>query len=307
MKKSIGIAVLLCLLLVLPSAVSVRAQEEGRGGIDWVGGVVTAVGTGTSSKPSMGQARALARRAAMVDAQRNLLEIIKGVKVDSETTVENFVVTRDVIKTNVSGLVKGARLVKQAVERQPDGSMLATVEMRICLNPCPESTSSLVQALDLEKKKDEKPIPPPLPETVTAPPPPPPEAPPPPNPARVYPYDRTKPVTGVVFSLEGRMFERVIMPVVVTAGEDKALFTVYSAKSVKPVVVRTYGVVRYADTVDQALKNQYLGGNIMVIPAADITADKMILIKIGNAKTIEESTRYGNDYLGDAKVVIAAD
>ncbi len=305
MKKSIVIAVLLCLLLILPSAVSVRAQEEAKGGIDWVGGVITAVGTGVSSKPSLGQARALARRAAMVDAQRNLLEIINGVKVDSETTVENFVVTQDIIKTNVSGVVKGARLVKQAVERQPDGSVLATVEMRICLNPCPESTHSLLQALDLDKKKDDKPVPPPLPETVSVPPPPPPEA-PPPKAARVYPYDRTKPVTGVVFSLEGRMFERVIMPVVVTAGEDKALFTVYSAKSVKPAVVRTYGVVRYADTVDQALKNDYLGGNVMVIPAADITPEKMILIRIENAKTVQESTRYGNDYLGDAKVIIAA-
>ncbi len=113
-------------------------------------------------------------------------------------------------------------------------------------------------------------------------------------------------MTGVVFNLGGRMFERVIMPVVVTTGEDKGFFTVYSAKSVKPNVVRTYGVVRYADTVDQALKIEHLGGNVMVISAEDITPEKMVLIRMESAKTIQQTTRYGNDYLGDAKVVISA-
>lgn len=302
MKKRIVIAVLLCFFIGLPLAAPVFAQGETKGGINWVEGYVSAIGNGTSDRPSAGQARLLARRAAVVDAHRNLLEMIKGVKVDSQTTVENFMVTQDIIKTNVSGVVKGARIVKESVERQPDGSFLATVEMQICINQCKDSSHSLVQALSLDKKADDTPVPPQLPEAVatTEPPKEPTE------PKKEYAYDTTKPVTGVVFNLEGRMFERVIMPVVVTTGEDKTFFTVYSAKSVKPGVVRTYGVVRYADTVDQALKIEHLGNNVMVVSAEDITPEKMVLIKMESAKTIQETMRYGNDYLGNARVVISA-
>jgi hypothetical protein len=302
MKRRIVIAVLLCIFIGLPSAAPLLAQDDTKGGINWVEGYVRATGNGTSDRPSAAQARLLAMRAARVDAQRNLLEIIKGVKVDSQTTVENFTVTQDIIRTNVSGVVKGARIVKESVDKQPDGSFLATVEMQICISQCKDSSYSLVQALSLDKKADDTPVPPQLPQAV-APTEPPKE---PVEQKREYAYDSTKPVTGVVFNLEGRMFERVIMPVVVTAGEDKAFFTVYSAKSVKPGVVRTHGVVRYADTVDQALKVEHLGNNVMVVSAEDITPEKMVLIKMQSAKTIQETTRYGNDYLGDARVVISA-
>lgn len=302
MKRRIVIAVLLSFFIGLPSAASLFAQDEAKGGINWVEGYVRATGNGTSDRKSAAQARLLAMRAARVDAQRNILEMIKGVKVDSQTTVENFMVTQDIIRTNVSGVVKGARIVKESVEKQPDGSFLATTEMQICINQCKDSSHSLVQALSLDKKADNTPVPPQLPEAA-APTEPPKE---PVAPKKEYAYDRTKPVTGVVFDLEGRMFERVIMPVVVTMGEDKSAFTVYSAKSVKPKVIRTYGVVRYADTVDQALKIEHLGGNVMVIPVEAITQDKMILIKMDSAQNIQQTTRYGNDYLGDAKVVISA-
>jgi hypothetical protein len=295
MKRRIVIAVLLCFFIGLPSAATLFAQDATKGGINWVEGYVSATGNGTSDRPSAAQARLLARRAAVVDAHRNLLEIIKGVKVDSQTTVENFMVTQDIIRTNVSGVVRGARIVKESVEKQPDGSFLATVEMQICINQCKDSSHSLIQALSLDKKADDTPVPPQLPQAVA-----------PTEPQKEYAYDRTKPVTGVVFNLEGRMFERVIMPVVVTTGEDKTFFTVYSAKSVKPSVVRTYGVVRYADTVDQALKIEYLGNNVMVVSAEDITPGKMVLIKMESAKNIQETTRYGNDYLGNARVVISA-
>ncbi|MCG6533582.1 MAG: LPP20 family lipoprotein [Syntrophales bacterium LBB04] len=302
MKNRIFIFVLLYLFIGLPLATLAHAGEEGKGGIDWVGGYITAIGNGTSEKPSLAQARLLARRAAVVDAQRNLLEMINGVKVDSQTTVENFTVKQDIIKTNVSGIVKGAHIVKDSFEKQPDGSIVATVEMRICMNQCKESANSLVQALGLDKKKEDITTPPQLPPQ----PMPPAEVPPQPKETKGYAYDTTKPVTGIVFNLEGRMFERVIMPVIVTTGANKTSFTVYSAKSVNPNVVRTYGVVRYANTVDQALKNTHLGDNVMIISAEDITSEKMILIKLESAKAIQETTLHGNDYLANAKVMISS-
>lgn len=55
----------------------------------------------------------MARRAAIVDAQRNLLESIKGISVDSETTMENYIVTSDLVKTKINGVVTGARIVSE--------------------------------------------------------------------------------------------------------------------------------------------------------------------------------------------------
>lgn len=76
--------------------------------------MVTADGFGTLpvGRPAA-QAKLMARRAAVVDGQRNLLETIYHLSVDSNTTVENSVLTSDVIQTKVSGILSGARVVSE--------------------------------------------------------------------------------------------------------------------------------------------------------------------------------------------------
>lgn len=76
-----------------------------------------------------GSAKVLARRAAVVDAQRNLLESVKGVAVDSETTVENFMLKSDIIHTKVNGIITGARVVSE--EMQPDGVYKVTMAVPV--------------------------------------------------------------------------------------------------------------------------------------------------------------------------------
>ncbi len=101
------------------------------GSIDWTKGVVMATGFGAPppSAVNAGQARALAERAAFLVATRNLLEVVKGIRVDSATLVENMMVSSDVIKTEVSGFVQGAQIIKKQVS--PDGSVQVTVAMKI--------------------------------------------------------------------------------------------------------------------------------------------------------------------------------
>jgi len=93
--------------------------------------MITAVGIGAppAQPVNAAQARAMAERAAQVVALRNLLEAVKGVRVDSTTTVENFMVTSDVIKTEVSGFIQGAMPVDK--KYMSDGSVEVTVGMRL--------------------------------------------------------------------------------------------------------------------------------------------------------------------------------
>lgn len=140
-RKSVSI-VLIAMTLLVFTAGSAMAQLVGSvknveqlvgssGKVDWTTGVITAVGIGAppAQPANAAQARAMAERAAQVVAYRNLLEVLKGVRVDSTTTVENFMVTSDVIRTEVSGIIQGAMIMDK--KYMPDGSVEVTVGMKL--------------------------------------------------------------------------------------------------------------------------------------------------------------------------------
>jgi len=104
-------------------------EKVNQGSINWSQGYIEAVGIGAVPDRSIGKsnARPMALRAAKVDALRNLLEITKGVQVDSATSVKDFMVESDIINTKVEGLVKGAQVVK--TEYMSDGTAEVTLRM----------------------------------------------------------------------------------------------------------------------------------------------------------------------------------
>lgn len=106
-------------------------ETAGQGMINWTTGEVYATGIGAppSNAVNPAQARAMAERAAQVVAYRNLLEIVKGVRVDSETVVENFMTKSDIIRTKVDGIIKGAMPFKK--QYLSDGSVEITLVMRM--------------------------------------------------------------------------------------------------------------------------------------------------------------------------------
>lgn len=113
--------------------VSVTAVDQigAYGSVNWDQGVIEAIGTGIPSSvaKSPAQARLMARRAAIVDAQRNLLETTEGVKVTAESTVQNFETTNDTVRTQVSGIVKGAKIVNE--QQLPDGTYQVTMRINL--------------------------------------------------------------------------------------------------------------------------------------------------------------------------------
>ena len=126
MKNVIRSLVSLAVLLALATAASTSAFAA-ETSTNWEDGYITVEGYGVApaNARTAGQARAMARRAAQLDAYRNIAEAVQGVNVDGETTVEEAMVTSDVIRTKVSALVKGARIVSEHAES--DGSYVVTM------------------------------------------------------------------------------------------------------------------------------------------------------------------------------------
>jgi hypothetical protein len=138
MKKGQLVVVAVVALMLVFSATQ-SFTEEGHevvqniadGSVDWSQGIITAVGIGSPSDKyrHLAQERPMALRAAKVVAQRNLLEVIKGVRVNSSTVVKNFIVESDVIRTQVEGMVQGAQVIKK--EYLSDGTVEVTMAMKL--------------------------------------------------------------------------------------------------------------------------------------------------------------------------------
>jgi len=104
-------------------------------GVNWSKAVITAEGWGIPPeryRNNPARATLMACRAAVVDVQRNLLERTKGVRVDSTTLVKDAMVESDLVRTAVSGLIRGVHPTKRTVLE--DGSCKVDAELPISGN-----------------------------------------------------------------------------------------------------------------------------------------------------------------------------
>ena len=83
-------------------------------GVDWATGKIRATGVGSppANAENAGQARAMAQRAAIADAQRNLLRTIEQIKIDGGRNVGTVMRNRNVAE-RIQGFVKGYTVVSE--------------------------------------------------------------------------------------------------------------------------------------------------------------------------------------------------
>ncbi len=108
-------------------------------------GLIIASGFGASdlSKvPLEQQARIMAKRAAQLDAQRNLAEQIKGLRLTGGTIMEDFEVTTDKVGTRVKTVLRGAFEVDSATTKD-DQTILVEVKMALCIDRTHEKCKTL--------------------------------------------------------------------------------------------------------------------------------------------------------------------
>jgi hypothetical protein len=134
MKKYAILSIAFVGLLVLSTSAYCEqwqdlVEQMANGSVNWTKGVVQAIGIGAPPEKYFGkpQARPMALRAAKLDAMRNLLEVTKGVRINSTTVVKDFAISSDIIMSQVEGMVKGAQVVHQ--EYMSDGTVEITMQM----------------------------------------------------------------------------------------------------------------------------------------------------------------------------------
>jgi len=266
------------------------------GNINWSAGYIEAVGIGAPPEKFIGkiQARPMALRAAELVAKRNLLEITKGVRIDSTTLVKDFVVESDVINSQVEGIVKGATVVKQ--EYMSDGSVEVTVRM-----PLLGDFSSAIMPKALDKKPEgrsytaepRKPVAPP--ERPTAQPAAPPKA-PATSSGSVY--------TGMVVDARGMQTRPAMSPKILDENGQE----VYGSVVVEREFAVQQGMSGYARDLTSAQSNARVTNNPLTVKGVKTQGPGKSDIVISNADAAALRSAADNlSFMKKCRVMIVLD
>lgn len=243
---------------------------------DWENGEITVEGYGVAptNARSFAQGKILARRAALADAYRNIAESIEGVNVDGQTTVENAMVSSDVIKTKVSALVKGARILDEHYDN--DGTY--TVKMSAPLYGIGNSVASAV--FDNSQKPVAFPAPVTVPTTPTIP-----TVSSQPVPVTPSIPTTTSHYTGLVVDCRGLGLKAVMSPRVKnTSGQ-----VIYGIMNVDPDWVIAHGMASYVTDISRASR---AGSNPLVVRAVSLDgfdANPVLSIDDANRVLVENA------------------
>lgn len=273
--------ILYALILLLAAAPGFVSGESGHlisttpdGKVDWTTGIATAHGIGIPPKnpASPLQAKEMTRKAAWSVALRNLLEVARGIHVNSTTTVSNYITTNDEVRTKVEGFIKGAHVVKE--QELPDGSYETTVEMKLV-----GEFSNLV-------------IPKVAPKSA---------------PLTQYqkgPVSVPKSYTGLVVDARGLGARPALAPRLLNEQEEEA----YSVAYVEQPSIAEQGIVLYASDPQSAQSNPRVTNSPLLVKALRVQGAQKtdLIISDADAQTIHGVPEHFK-FLKQAKVLIILD
>lgn len=217
------------------------------------------------------QARIAAERAAKIDALRNALEIVKGVTINSTSTVEDFMLTSDTVKTEVNGVIQGAVVVDTTY--QSDTGVSVFIEVPI--------VGPLAEIL--------------MPKELGSAVPPAPEA------GAAAPVIDGQAYTGLIIDARGLGVKPAMSPQVL----DEAGSAVYSATSVSREYALQMGLVGYAKDVESAKANDRVGTTPLVIKAKGKQGEKAadVVLSGEDAARLRQITQ-SQSFLTHCRVII---
>lgn len=234
------------------------------------------------------QARLMARRAAISDAQRNLAEQIAGVQVDSETTVQNLQISSDIIKTHVSALLKGAKVISESYE---DGAChvvmalpLYGVSNSLASAVLPHTTHRESFPTTILPEPDEPQYTPTQPETTTIPT------------TSTITNRQSGTYTGIIVDCTGLGLRPAMSPVIKTTAGEK----IYGYKNLDSKKVIKNGMAGYASSFSGNVSRA--GSNPLIVRAVGVDHYFNPVVNVADAKIILEENGYTH-FLDNCAVV----
>lgn len=231
-------------------------------GINWSQRTVTATGIGAPNPnaPNMAVKRAGAINAAKIVALRDLLATIKGMYLSSEQTAENYMMTSDVVKTQVEGIAKAFKVVGEPKYFE-DGSVEVTVEMSLNgdLSDVFMKETDFDEEMPLVKEATYK-----LSDLVKEP--------------SVY--------TGIIIDCKAVQLRPALAPKIFNkSGEE-----IYGSANVSKDFAVQQGMIGYLKSVESAMENSRVTNNPLVINAIGVkgTNKADIIISDEDAAKIKE-------------------
>lgn len=268
---------LFCLSLILLSvsfSQGVVAQME-KGSVNYSEQTISAIGIGfvPTNAVNAGQARRMALRIAKQDALRQLIEIVNGVTLTSETTMSGAMVD-DVINTKVRGFIRGARQVGQ-----PKYLSDTSVEMEFSVPMSGISDIMLppVTAAQQAVQNDQQ---------------------------QVSQSTATGGITGVIIDARGLSARPAMAPRIL----DQNGNAIYGPGTYDRQYAVSNGVAGYSKTLESAQKDARVVGNPLVIKGVATSGTNRTDITISNADVSRlDAANRSSNILKDCRVLILLD
>ncbi len=252
--------------------VSVNVEVQQKGEIRWDKGAesdVIATGIGLPPENTGSRGTPLARRAAIVDAYRNLAETIQGVQVDSDTIMQDLVIQSDTVRAQVNALVKGATIIEEG--GNPDGSYF--VRMRVPLYGASNSVASIAIP-EIEKPAAPEPLPK-VNEKETA------------LPKKEVKAVKSGSFSGVIVDASGLGLEATFSPVIL----DENSRAIYGMKNINPDFAISKGMVEYATNREQAIANSRAGAKPLIVKAVAVKGGRNSANRVNVVVSVDDGDK----------------
>ena len=266
-----------CLSLFLLSfslSQGVVSQLE-KGSVNYSEQTISAIGIGfvPTNAVNAGQARRMALRIAKQDALRQLIEIVNGVTLTSETTMSGAMVD-DVINTKVRGFIRGARQVGQ-----PKYLSDTSVEMEFSV-PMSGISDIMLPPVTAQQPVQQN------------------------NQQAAQSTSATGGITGVIIDARGLRARPAMAPRIL----DQNGNAVYGPGKYDRQYAVNNGVAGYSKTLEAAQQDQRVVGNPLVIKGVATSGTNRTDITISNADVsrLDAANRTSN-ILNDCRVLILLD
>ena len=208
---------------------------------------------------------ALSREAAIMAAQRNLVGIIKGLQIDSETTMEDFLIGRDTVNRKISGILRGAQIVEE--DTTSDGGYY--VMMRVPLYGQDSIAAAIVPEIaDRVPKPFEKVTDSEL------------------SQSEIETLQETN-YTGVVIDASGLGLDETFSPVIYdTNGRE-----VYGVENLQPDMIVSKGMVSYSDLPQDQVAVDRAGTAPLTVRAVEVRGGKNSINQVNCVVSVEDADR----------------